>query len=58
MLTLKMEEFDDDARMIMQALRLRKLKRLKEQPETTEKEAAEKEAAEKEADGEEEPATE
>ena len=42
MLTLKMEEFDDNARMTMQALHLRMSKHLKEQPETTEKEAAEK----------------
>lgn len=39
----KMEEFDDDARMTVQALRLRMLKHLKEQPKMTEKEAAEKE---------------
>nr|XP_040256376.1 actin cytoskeleton-regulatory complex protein PAN1-like [Aegilops tauschii subsp. strangulata] len=48
-----MEELNDNARMIVQAVLLRMLKRLKEQLEK-----AEKEAAEKEADGEEEPAAE
>lgn len=42
MLTLKLEELDDDTRMIVQAIRLRMLKRLKEQLETTEKETDEK----------------
>ncbi|KAE8809146.1 udp-n-acetylglucosamine--peptide n-acetylglucosaminyltransferase spindly [Hordeum vulgare] len=51
MLSLKMEEVDNDARTIVQAVRLRMLKHLKDQLETTEKEASKKEA-----DGEEEAA--
>ena len=54
MWTLKMEELDEDARMIVQAVHLRMLKRLKDQLKTTGKEAAEKEAAEKLTDGEKE----
>ena len=54
MWTLKMEELDEDARMIVQAVHLRMLKRLKDQLKMARKEAAEKEAVEKEADGEEE----
>lgn len=38
MSTLKMEELDDYARMIMQAIRLRMLKHLKDQLEMAEKE--------------------
>ena len=37
MLILKMEELDDDARMTVQAVRLRMLKRLKNQLETAER---------------------
>lgn len=45
MLTLKMDDLTEDARMIMQAVRVRMLKRLAAELETAEKEAAGEEPA-------------
>lgn len=41
MLSLKMDDLDDNARMIVQAIRLKMLKHTKNQLERAEKEAAE-----------------
>ena len=49
MLTLKMDELDDDARMVVQAVRLGMFKRTKGQLEREENEVAEKEKADNEA---------